>query len=73
MGKLQIEDKQDYQADIANDSCPNNDADFKPTETQGFRGKEVCGSINEAGGDSKNIKGSLEHQVSDLQLESYTT
>ena len=63
-----IDEGQDYQTDIAHDSCPNNNADSALTETQDHRGKGVCGSISEAEEDSKNIKSSLEHQVSTLQL-----
>ena len=51
-----IEGEQDYQSDIAHDSCPNDDADFAPTETQGHRGNRVCKSISEAGEDSKTSK-----------------
>ena len=51
-----IEGEQDYQSDIAHDSCPNDDADFAPTETQGHRGNGVCKSISEAGEDSKTSK-----------------
>ena len=64
-----VEGEQSCQTDIAHDSCPSDDVDLIPTETQNHEGKEVCKTISEAGENSHNISDILEHQVSALQLE----
>ena len=61
--------EQNCQTDIAHDSCPSDNVDSIPTETQNHEEIEEYITISEAGEYSNNISDILEHQISALQLE----